>query len=387
MESILNEINQLKKHLLMLNYQEKLEKLQEEKLRLTEALGTANYQFFTPLKKVPCDKYIERSTSPAKSENLNLQGRVTDTIRKINREKKKLDQDCEKLEDYLRQTNTGLFVIVSKFHLAKKNNLELKIQLRKLIKERQILTKSYSKLTAALVKETRMSEKMEKIENQERKNRDKLVSINVLKKMIEHLKIPEPVENLELNVIINKINRLQESLKENEKIKRDLKISIEMTQAEVDYKKRNPQNIPPALANKYYREEIKMIEIDMAEKSRIIKNLEKQKLYEHINYSDLVKEKELLEPKKKNTKSVSCICTFSNLKPEKNGLRNYLGQDKARKNRNDSRNIIGLLRKNGEPTITREVLSALDVYAPGKNITSKIIEFNRGHVRKLSSKS
>ncbi|OMJ75994.1 hypothetical protein SteCoe_24756 [Stentor coeruleus] len=371
----------------MLNYQEKLANLQEEKSRLTEALEAANYKFFTPLKKVPCDKYIEKSISPVKSEDLNLQGRVTDTIQKINREKKRLDQDCEKIEDYLRQSNTGLFVIVSKFNLAKKNNLELKYQLRKLIKERQILTSSYSKLTGALVRETRLSEKVEKIESQERKNRDKLVSINVLKKMIEHLKIPEPVENPQLNAIINKINKLEEMLKENEKIKRNLKISIEMTQAEVDYKKRNPQNIPPALANKYYREEIKMIELDMAEKSRIIKNLEKQKLCENINYSDSLKEKELLEPKKKNTKSVSCICSYSNLKPEKNGLRNYLGQDKVKKNRNDSSNITGMLRKNGEPTITREVLSALDVYAPGKSITSKIIEFNRGHTRKLSSKS
>ncbi|OMJ68283.1 hypothetical protein SteCoe_34308 [Stentor coeruleus] len=386
--SMQNEIDRLNRCLAIQNYQKKLSILEEEKEKLTDTLESMQSHYATPLIKSPHEKHSERTKTPVLVEELiTLQAQVIETSQKINRERRKISQECEYLEDNMRQINGSLYILVSKFNEAKRNNIDLRCQLKKLIKERQSLTNNYSKITKALVKESPLNEKMEKIENQERLVREKITSINVLKKMIEQLKIPTPVENPALTNIFNKIKKLEELLKENEKTKRNLKISIEMTQAEIDYKKKNPQKIPPAIANKYYRQELHSIELDIAEKSRTVKELERQRLVAQISYSDALKEKISLEPKKKKAKSVSSCCTYSSLATERNQSRIYTSQDLIRASKKDTQKIVGMIKRSGEPVITKDVLSVLDLYAPGQCLTSKIIAFNRGHAGKLSSKS
>jgi hypothetical protein len=58
-----------------------------------------------------------------------------------------------------------------------------------------------------------------------------------------------------------------------------------------------------------------------------------------------------------------------------------------RASKKDTQKVVGMIKRSGESIITRDVLSVLDLYAPGQNLTSKIIAFNRGHSGKLSSKS
>lgn len=372
------EVLRLNRLMLVQRYNKKLESLKDKKNSLTDILSSRNSQLSSKYDTPRPSSRTRRKTSISSDDKSMITAKITETTQKINREKRKKMQIQDLLEDNLRLNNTNLYLIITKLLESNRTNKTLRAELQKLNDEKRMLLSTYSRVTSALVKASTQGESLEKIESLEKMNKEKAMSLNVLTHMIKELKEPKVCEDPKNKQLFQRITELEAILKENEKIKREIKLNIQMAVEDIENRRRNPEKITPAAANKYLRQETRALELEIAERSKVLKEVERELLVAQIKCADLQKKRDSGQDLQK-IKSLSNSNTHSSLAIDRNSSRIMGGSDTSAKTRKGSLRIIKLLTKEKDNAITKDVLAELEPYAPGKNIATKIIAFNRSN--------
>lgn len=309
---------------------------------------------------------------PSKSLDTSLiTAKISELAQEVAQKKKEIA--CEQLffEEKLRQVNDNLYILVRKYNEAKKTNRKLKTDLTNLTNERKNTNLEYARITKVLTKDSPITSLNEKISELECQNRKKIKKISEIKQKIEDLDSDRPEPDASVKEIVANYNEKSVYLKDLERVKLDLIEKIEEINQELDQKSINPQRFPSSVANKNLRIEIKRLELEISEKSKILKQVEREKLILQAKYLNVGKKIE----KKRKPKSFSNCITFSSL-PQGRTMSNF-GGESDRLSKKSSININCLLKNTGKTTLTKEAVRLLDDYAPGQSITSKILAYNR----------
>ena len=373
-----------------LDYQhlsQKLEKRQEKIQFLKNELKT--------LDQSHCSYNLRASPTPSKSNKhysirvdntLILEDKIIKLQNKINKEKSNQWRQEELFERKLQKMDPSLYLTVSKFDRAKKINLNLKTQLHALAEQRKQLNFTYSRVTSALRKELTLNQKLESVEDLEKQIKDKQLSIRILSKMIEQFHASMSESNPEVKEILEKVSFLEETRKEHEKTKVEIQSEIKVICEEIEGRMKYPEKISIAAANMYCRQEIKRIQLDIVDKSKACKELEHERLMMQMKYSESLKLKGVVAPKSKR-KTLSNVNTHSSFATDRASSR--AGGSRAEGSRaggsktpgelsaRQSSYVFSLLNREKECTITKDLMKALDFFAPGQKLTDKIIAFNR----------
>lgn len=371
------EVQRLNKSLEYQNLSKKLEKRQQkiESLKtdlkaLDQSINSSKFLISPALNK------SHKHYSIKIDNTLILEDKIQKLHQKINREKSKQWKQEELFEQKMQNMDPCLYLTVVKLDRARKLNLNLRTQLKQLAEERKQLNFTYSRITTALRKEPNLSQRLEIIEDFERKIKDKQMSIKILNRMIEQFKVSMTKTDPEVQKLLEKAKEFQETLNENLKVKSGIQFAINKTCEEIEDRMKNPEKISIAAANLYCRQEIKQIQLDIAEKSKACKELEHEKLLLQMKYSESLKVKMAAMPKNKR-KSLSNVNTHSSFATDKGSSRAGGSKTPGEFSVRQSNYVVSLLNKEKECMITKDIMKALDFFAPGQKLTAKIIAFNR----------
>ena len=358
------------------NYKQKQDAFQNTIHTLSSQIYTA--QVFLDSQNLKHSLSIP-TESPEKLSNLSeilaAKASIAEISQRINGTRMKRIQDQERLEEKLKQINDNLYTLVIKCNEAKRVNTKLKSDQITLARVRKSLNCRYTKITQILVKEKSTSDMIDMIERAEQQIKAKILSINSLKQSVHHIKAEKPPERPEVKKVFEAYQINEERLKNLEETKSNLKLKIQEIANQMDLARTSPEKFSPVQANKNLRDEIKRIQQEIAEKSKIFKQLEKDRLLAQLRYSETMKGA-MIEQTARKGKSLSNLVTHSSLAQGRNTNSNF-SRNTDRRSRKSSMDLANLMKTTKEPTITKEVLRALDDYAPGKNITTKILAFNR----------
>ena len=383
-KSMEEEIKRLHICIKLQNYKKKQDAFQKRIHSLSSQIYTAQENLNSQNLKQSLSLTTDSPEKPSKSSDLvAAKATISAITQRINRARKKRTQDQGILEEKLKQINENLYTLVFKYNEAKRVNTKLKSEQGNLASERKTINGRYAKTTRILVKEKSTSEMADKVERMEQMVKAKILNINSLKRCLQHIKAEKPPENSEVKKILQAYQANEARLHGLAETKDNLKRKIQEIKNEMDVARTSPEKFSPAQANKNLREEIKRIETEISEKSKILKQIEKEKLLVQMKYSDTVKGMKI-EPPVRNGKSLSNLVTHSSIMQGRNTNSNF-SRDTDRKSKRSSVDIVNLMKRTTESTITKDVIKALDDYAPGKNITAKILAFNRGQFN-LSSR-
>ena len=265
-----------------------------------------------------------------------LQDKLLDLQEKINNLKSKEWKHEESLEHKMQNLDPVLYLAVTKLLRAKKNNFNLKSQLKTLTNERKSLNFKYSKITNALIQEPSANDRLGQVEDLEFKIREKEMSVKVMQAMIEQFQDNMRRNDPQVEQIFSQINSVESERENLARTKQEVRQEIERSSQEIEKKIRNPEQISLADANNYCRSEIKKIQQEITEKSKVLRGLETERLLVQTRLS---------ESEKKT------------------------GKVQVKKN--------SMFSKEKECIVTKDLISILDNFAPGQSITAKIIAFNR----------
>lgn len=350
--------------------QQKLESLKTDLKALDQSTNSSKFLISpNPIKS-------HKQYSIKVDNTLILEDKIQKLQQKINKEKSKQWKQEELFEQKLQNMDPGLYLTVTKLDRARKLNMSLRHQLKQLAEERKQLNFTYSRITTALRKEPNLNQRLEIIEDLERKIKDKQMSIKILGKMIEQFKGSMTKVDPEVEKLLQKAAELQGTLVENQKVKSGIQAEISKTCEEIEERMKNPEKISIAAANLYCRQEIKQIQLDIAEKSRACKELEHEKLLLQMKYSEALKVKTAAMPKSKR-KSLSNVNTHSSFATDRGSSRAGGSKTPGEFSVRQSNYVVSLLNKEKECMITKDLMKALDFFAPGQKLTAKIIAFNR----------
>ena len=379
-KSMQKEISRLNSRLKYQKYSKKLEELQNKSNELTVQIDKTQ-EYVDNYKSIiyPTPRTALRKKSVSKAYFESMESQIAQMTQDIDKTKKRNMQEQDLLEQTLKEVNSNLYLLVLKFKEAKKENSLLKKEKSLLALNWKNLIKNYAKITNNLIKEPTLHEKLEKIDDLECKSKEKVTKINILKQMIEKVKEKKIPQNPEVKLLLSEHLKKEESRKKLIIIKDKLTTEIANVEKELVSRKENPEDIPLAVANKNMRTEINLRELEIAEKSKTIKEYEREKLIAQVNYSDTIKKLEARKPRL-NPKGLSPSNTYSSLPKGRRHSGTNLSKESGLKSKRSSVDLSRILKKNTSCTITKDIQSMLNSFAPGKGITAKIIAFNReGH--------
>lgn len=296
------------------------------------------------------------------------------------RERKMQEQSQLSEIEKLKTVNVKLYTLVKKMIQAEKQNLELKNQIASTEEVRKETRMEYQKITTALGLEDRMKKRIKDFE----------ASYLVTKKSVDELRAKlasirnstkdtiDSIENSTVKDFMKKINE-QRVVRTyySEEIKK-LNEENESMQEDIEITKKNPKKIPPAVANQNLRSEVKALEMQITERSKEIKEKEREKFQANYNYQEAIKtlnilkaKAELVFPKSKpqtpsvaNEKSVAAPSIANSVHVQK----------KIEAKRDSVLQIIG----KGTEGMTKDVMKVLKtVGKPGQGVASKVLELNR----------
>lgn len=303
-----------------------------------------------------------------------LQDKLLDLQEKINNLKSKKWKNEEILEHKMQNLDPVLYLAVTKLLRAKKTNFNLKSQIKTLANERKNLNLTYSKITNALIQEPSANDRLAQVEDLEFKIREKEMSVKVMQAMIEQFKDNMQKNDPQVEQIFNQINSVESERKNLAQMKQEIKQEIERSSQEIERKIRNPEHISMADANNYCRAEIKKIQQEITEKSKVLRGLETEKLLVQTRLSESEKKTGKVQVKKK---SLSSVNTHSSLPTDRNSSRAFGSKTPAELSLRQSSYLNSMFSREKECIVTKDLIKILDNFAPGQSITAKIIAFNR----------
>ena len=204
---------------------------------------------------------------------------------------------------------------------------------------------------------------------------EKSIKLTNLQNRINDLKSNSKKTNPEVKKFVEKIRKIENTRCEFEITKKSLQIEIEKKNLDIENAKNNPRKFSSATANKNLKKEIKKLELEIAEKSKKLKEYEKEKLLSQVRLSAILQKKAEIEPKAR-PKSLSNCFTVSSLKIGRTSKNNF-SKDSDQRTKNSSIIFSKLPENNQGFTLTKDALKVLDGYAPGEGLTAKIIAYNR----------
>ena len=353
-------------------YNFKLQAYQIKIKELTEQIS--NSEVFDQTKQKTF-KNSDHKNSSQKDSSIMIQAKIEDLRQKITDETNEKIIKQNLIDDKLKAINHNLFVLVSKYNTAKTTNFELKKSQKKLILQRKILTDKYFNITQNLLKEPTLTNILEQIEFLHKKNKEKSIKLTNLQNRINDLKSNSKKTNPEVKKFVEKIRKIENTRCEFEITKKSLQIEIEKKNLDIENAKNNPRKFSSATANKNLKKEIKKLELEIAEKSKKLKEYEKEKLLSQVRLSAILQKKAEIEPKAR-PKSLSNCFTVSSLKIGRTSKNNF-SKDSDQRTKNSSIIFSKLPENNQGFTLTKDALKVLDGYAPGEGLTAKIIAYNR----------
>ena len=155
-------------------------------------------------------------------------------------------------------------------------------------------------------------------------------------------------------------------------------------QAEIEITAKNPKKISPAVANSNLRAEVKSLELQITERSKEIREKEREKLQESFRFEEKLK---VLNGLKGEVKKESSPTKTETRSPIKNNTlvkpANSLSLRKIEQKRDT---LIGILGQEATEGMTKEVLKVLKgVGQPGQGLASKVLELNRSQFPQTKS--
>lgn len=376
-----NEIIQLK---LNLKHQNLLKKLEKRRAKINSLINyISNKQnelqlkAYSPLKF----KLISSFDSPSiDSIYTSLKSQINSLSQKIFREKFRKSKEYNYYEKILKFSNSNLYVLIMRLNETSRINRSLKSNLVNIENYRKELINHYSKITQILKKVLAQSEKQERIDVLESLIREKVQKINWLEDSIQKYRKtfnPDP----KVSRIFAKYREFENYLKEIFVQREKLNVQLKIIDEEVDFSMKNPEDIPLVTANRNMRGEIKRLDNEICSRSKYLKELEREKLAEQLKYSDLLKKKSEmnvnLKPMKKSLSSCNTHSSiFIDRSSGNNDTRQNYSRNTERKSKRASMDVVSMISSNNN-FLNKNVLIALDSFAPGKRITEKIIAFNR----------
>jgi hypothetical protein len=385
------EIFRLNRCLLKQHYITKLKTLNGQVSSLTDQLSTHNLTLSpTSVSRPSSSKFTLSPTKISQTDLLKV--KISEAANKLNRLKSTSEKEQKTLLERLKITNGKLFLLVFKLKDASNMNMNLKKKVRECVDERKRMLTSYAKITKEMKSELTASELVRKIEEAEKRNKINMGSLGLLTNMIAEIKGLPRENDQELNKKLARITEIEEEHRALRDKRREIQIKIEEITADIEIKKRNPEQASIVAISRFCRGEIKDIQLQIAEKSKLCKELEREKLQAQVNYAEVEKKRE--KPATPRVKSVSQSNTHSTLQTVRSSTRINASRDCSFRgnrgiaygfNKNDAE-IVKIMAKEKEGTLNREVIKALEFYAPGRSITEKIMAFNRGDLVRTSRK-
>ena len=325
------------------------------------------------------------------------------TSKIINTNKEKLETSNNISLEQLKDTNPKLYTHVKRALKAEKLNIDQKQEYLKLKQEKKDLTLDYYKITQAFAGEERLKQKNKELESI---LEEKSKILNELTKELSGIQetiqlTKQNIQNIEVKKLLLEYNEVK-SMKERF-LERKSQLTQEILSVEdaIEKSTKRPGKITPTVANQNLRKEIHILEAQIMEASKEIKEKEKEHLQAQYNYEEakkLLKELQtpIISPILTGRNSVKRI-SFSKDTPalsenrspvikERNGsptspnksgfvvLETPTSPDK----RSSILNIVG---KGMHETLTEQLAKALKgVGKPGQGMASKLLTVNRGEI-------
>lgn len=288
-----------------------------------------------------------------------------------------MQEETQLLEiEKLKSLHPKHYFLVKKLLQAEKLNLELKNQITSTEEDRKEMRLEYSKITTALGLEDKLKKKIKDVEVDVKL---KLIKVEGIRKNIENIKgkikqTVDCIENSAVKDIIKKINEFKAVRAYYAEQIEKLNQENQDVQREIEFSSKNPKKISPAVANQNLRAEVKTLELQITQRSKEIKEKEREKLQTNFKYEETLKilsslKAKVQEPPKPETKPLAK--DQISIKPV-----NPLIIQKKIEEKRDS--ILGILEKGATKGTSKEVMMILkNVGKPGQGLASKVLELNR----------
>ena len=294
---------------------------------------------------------------------------------------KKIQEETQLSEiEKLKETKPNMCKAIKKTIQAEKLNLELKNANAKAEEDKNEIRMEYAKVTTALGLEEKVKKKYKdmEVEFQKRKN-----NVESLRKTLQDTKnkTKETIESIENSVVkdlIKKCNELRVVRAYYADQIKKLKEENEEIQNDIEITSKNPKKIPPAVANQNLRGEVKTLELQITERSKEIKEKEREKFQLNYSCEETLKTLALLRKKAEEVFSrpqqkveVKQETTTASVRSPNRTI----SQKKIEAKRDS---VLEILGKGMTEGMSKEVMKALKgVGKPGQGIASKVLELNR----------
>lgn len=282
----------------------------------------------------------------------------------------------------LKNINPKLYQLVKKQIQAERTNLELKNFILKSEEDRKNMRIEYAKITTALGLEDRIKRRIKEMEGEV--HAKEIVLENLTKSLNETKKKTEDtinsIENSDVKEILRKSNEVKavrayyaDQMEKLRKENVDILKEIEVTE-------KNPKKIPPAVANQNLRSEVKNLEVQITERSKEIKDKEREKF--QMNFHLEESQKILAEVKAKVDELTAKPQVKQQVKQEVKEVKGKpSGPTPAqvqRKIEAKRDSVLELLGKGMNEETGKEVMKVLKTIGkPGQGLASKVLELNR----------
>lgn len=280
----------------------------------------------------------------------------------------------------LKNINPKLYILVKKMIQAEKTNLQLKNSITNSEEDRKNMRIEYAKITTALGLEDKIKRRIKEVE--EEVHAKEIIIENLSKNLNEVRKKTEDtmnsIENSAVKDILKKSNEVKavrayyaEQMEKLRKENVDILKEIEVTE-------KNPKKIPPAVANQNLRSEVKNLEVQITERSKEIKEKEREKFQANFHLEE--GQKVLAEVKAKveelTAKPKPKVQQPKQEVKEKKVVSNPAQVMRKIEAKRDS--VLELLGKGINDETGKEMMKVLKTIGkPGQGLASKVLELNR----------
>ncbi|OMJ68936.1 hypothetical protein SteCoe_33467 [Stentor coeruleus] len=295
------------------------------------------------------------------------------------REKKMHEETMLKEVEKLKNINPKLYTLVKKMIQAEKTNLQLKNSIINSEEDRKNMRIEYAKITTALGLEDKIKRRIKEVE--EEVHAKEIVIENLSKNLNEVRRKTEDtmnsIENSDVKDILKKSNEVKavrayyaEQMEKLRKENVDILKEIEVTE-------KNPKKIPPAVANQNLRSEVKNLEVQITERSKEIKEKEREKFQANFHLEEA--QKVMAEIKTKvdelTAKPKPKVQPKQEVKEKKVVVNPAQAMRKIEAKRDS---VLELLGKGINDDTGKEMMKVLKtVGKPGQGLASKVLELNR----------
>lgn len=206
----------------------------------------------------------------------------------LNFKKETLEASTNLGIEQIKETNPNLYAHVKRAFKVEQKNIKLKEEQLKLKEERKQLRLEYFKITQAFAAEEKLKQKLKETEilvEAKEKNVNELTS-KLSDFQEKNYVMKQNIQNVEVKKLFFNYNEICAKKEHLRNIKIELAKEIEQVQEILLKTSKHPEKITPTAANTNLRKEIRMLEMEVMEASKRIKELEQDHLQAQFAYEE-----------------------------------------------------------------------------------------------------